>query len=302
MTQLNASPQASNESKVLSLDRLDMLSHNLGQLARTGASDFETDELAWIEKSSFGDIPSFFASYGFQQGNEEDVQQARQPIQAFRSGEKDTASINAASPDASDNSAEAAINHTASAGSFFKPDELEWIDKSYGGIRNFLSSFELKDYNYEDLEEARQIIVTFKNDDVAFLVDSCFGIVELEWAQDNYGDTNLFMEHLGLKCDKTSDCRKANKIAGILMGKNEESVEGPLDSEGDHSDSDAEIDWDTGAPEHILADTYFDSDERKWVKKHYGDSLSFMFSVGLKFYDPDDGTEAQRIARSFMEN
>jgi hypothetical protein len=38
------------------------------------------------------------------------------------------------------------------------------------------------------------------------------------------------------------------------------------------------------------------------MNKEYGNSINFMFSYGLKFYDDDDCDEAKLILRAIMEN
>jgi len=71
-------------------------------------------------------------------------------------------------------------------------------------------------------------------------------------------------------------------------------VEKETDSGGDGEDSDEAL---VGH----MTDYLFDEKSLDWIEKHYGNSMNFMYSYGLKFYDDNDCAEAQSIARVMRE-
>lgn len=51
-----------------------------------------------------------------------------------------------------------------------------------------------------------------------------------------------------------------------------------------------------------MADYLFDEKSLVWIEKSYGNSMNFMHSFGLKFYNDEDCAEAQSIAHAMKED
>ncbi|KAL6402748.1 hypothetical protein AUP68_14084 [Ilyonectria robusta] len=115
---------------------------------------------------------------------------------------------------------------------------------------------------------------------------------EKQWLKKHWGGEFRFLASHGLNINKEEDREEGRIILrAILAG-----------SDGDDSD-DSDIGRDypnDDRQEGQLADSYFDTDELEFIKKHYGDSLTFMFSFGLKFYKTEDCEEAKSIVSSMM--
>ncbi|RYP81276.1 hypothetical protein DL770_005942 [Monosporascus sp. CRB-9-2] len=115
---------------------------------------------------------------------------------------------------------------------------------------------------------------------------------EKQWLKKNWGGEFKFLASHGLSINKEEDRQEGRIILRAMLAS----------SDGDDSD-DSDIGWDDpkdDRPERQLADSYFDADELKFIGAHYGDSVTFMFSFGLKFYKSEDCEEAQSIVRSMM--
>ena len=104
------------------------------------------------------------------------------------------------------------------------------------------------------------------------------------------------MRH-GLSIYKDEDREKGRSILRAMMDQDDLRNGDSSSDEDDDAGSVCSVD---APPGQALADSYFDEEELKFVNKHYGGSINFMFSFGLKFYNPEDGDEAQAIARAFM--
>ncbi|KAH7113672.1 hypothetical protein B0J13DRAFT_515379 [Dactylonectria estremocensis] len=115
---------------------------------------------------------------------------------------------------------------------------------------------------------------------------------EKQWLKKQWGGEFRFLASHGLNINKEEDREEGRIILrAILAG-----------SDGDDSD-DSDIGRDypnDDRQEGQLADSYFDADELEFIKKHYGDSLTFMFSFGLKFYKTEDCEEAKSIVSSMV--
>lgn len=81
--------------------------------------------------------------------------------------------------------------------------------------------------------------------------------------------------------------------------------EGEIEIEGDsEDDGEKEIERDLehdceNSEEYLMGhmvDYLFDEESLEWIEKNYGNSMNFMYSYGLKFYDNNDCREAQNIA------
>jgi hypothetical protein len=71
-------------------------------------------------------------------------------------------------------------------------------------------------------------------------------------------------------------------------------------AKSDDDASDVSDDFDSDGPRHV-ADHYFSDAELEMIKRSWGDSLTFIASYGLKFYDPKDCEEAKAIAQALLE-
>lgn len=214
-----------------------------------------------------------------------------------------------------------------------RPNEQEkqWLKRNFGGEFQFLVRHGLSIFKDEDREEAWQIMRTLMHNDDDHdmgadmnadsavhvpitqedmdgcglddeeremqLLDSYFEPEVLQWVQDNHDDVKSFMLNVDLNVNIPNDREAAAVLAEHLMETQKvDEEEEDDDDEGDGSD----IDWDEDAPEKLLCNSYFAPAELRWIQGRYGEAMSFMFFLGLKFYELDDGAEAARIARCMM--
>ncbi|RTE67980.1 hypothetical protein BHE90_017643, partial [Fusarium euwallaceae] len=118
---------------------------------------------------------------------------------------------------------------------------------------------------------------------------------EKQLLKKHWGGEFRFLASHGLNINKEDDREEGRIILrAILAGS-----DGDDSDDSDNSDIGRDYPNDD-RPEGQLADSYFDADELKFIKKHYGDSLTFMFSFGLKFYKTEDCEEAKSIVSSMM--
>lgn len=116
---------------------------------------------------------------------------------------------------------------------------------------------------------------------------------EKQWLKINWGGEFKFLASHGLSIYKEEDREEGRIILRAILA----------DSDGDDRD-DSDFGWDLpedDRPERQLADSYFDPDQLKFINANYGDSVNFMLSFGLKFYNHDDCEEACSIVRVMME-
>ncbi|KAF2744138.1 hypothetical protein M011DRAFT_470797 [Sporormia fimetaria CBS 119925] len=114
---------------------------------------------------------------------------------------------------------------------------------------------------------------------------------EKSWLKDQFKSEYHFLKQLGLTIYKDEDREECKNVLRMLMKQNNNDEE---DEDEEESDSD---DF-----EGHMADHHFDPKTLDWINKHYGNSINFMISHGLKFYNADDCEEAKHIASVMMED
>ncbi|KAJ4006020.1 hypothetical protein NW752_001265 [Fusarium irregulare] len=112
---------------------------------------------------------------------------------------------------------------------------------------------------------------------------------EKQWLKDHWGSEFKFLMSHGLDISKEDDREEGRSILRAIMAGS--------DSDDSHSGLDDPNEY---RPEVQLAESYFDADQVKFIKKHYGDPLTFMITFGLKFYNAEDCEEARSIVGSLM--
>ncbi|KAF2277045.1 uncharacterized protein EI97DRAFT_432658 [Westerdykella ornata] len=123
---------------------------------------------------------------------------------------------------------------------------------------------------------------------------------EKAWLKKNYkGEYHFLLEH-GLSIHKEEDREEGRAMVRAFMDEDEEEMDSASDEDhlydrgGDDDDDDDDL-------EGHMADYHFDAKSLDWIEKHYGNSMNFMFSHGLKFYDDDDCAEAKMIVGLMMD-
>ncbi|KAI1071507.1 hypothetical protein LB507_005411, partial [Fusarium sp. FIESC RH6] len=112
---------------------------------------------------------------------------------------------------------------------------------------------------------------------------------EKHWLKDHWGGEFQFLMSHGLNINKEDDREEGRSILRAIMAGS------------DSDDSDSGLDYPNDyRPEVQLAESYFDADEVKFIRKHYGDPLTFMITFGLKFYNAEDCEEARSIVGNLM--
>jgi hypothetical protein len=143
-----------------------------------------------------------------------------------------------------------------------------------------------------------------------------YTLEEKRWLKVHYGDEFHFLQAYGLSIYKDEDREEGRVIMRGFMA--EESSQGKelvdallgSDDEGDSipdedtsgGDEDEDEDEDENDLDGHMADYHFDAESLEWIKQYYGNSMNFMFSYGLKFYDDDDCKEAIAIVHAMMSN
>ncbi|KAL7957978.1 hypothetical protein V8C34DRAFT_284055 [Trichoderma compactum] len=112
---------------------------------------------------------------------------------------------------------------------------------------------------------------------------------EKAWLKKHYQGEYKLLVSYGLSIYDEEDRAEGRAIVRALMSADEDGDE--------HEDEDEDEDEDEFA--HV-ADYHFDDKELAWIKKHYQNSGTFMFSYGLKFYDDDDCAVAAGLVKAFM--
>lgn len=206
--------------------------------------------------------------------------------------------------------------------------EKQWLKVHYGNEYHLLQAYGLSIFKDEDREEGRAMVRQFmaeegsegkelvltllgesegstdtKNDNSedeseesdedweGSMADHLFDEKSLRWIKNYYGTSTSFMHSFGLKIYKLDDCNEAQAIACAMM-EDEKELEGDSEDDGKNSEEDLE---------GHMTDYLFDEKSLDWIGKHFGNSMKFMYSHGLKFYDNDDCVEAQNIARVMVK-
>ncbi|KAF7552747.1 hypothetical protein G7046_g7313 [Stylonectria norvegica] len=123
---------------------------------------------------------------------------------------------------------------------------------------------------------------------------------EKEFLKMHYVDEYKFLQVYGLSIYKDEDRAEGRAmLRGFIRDEGDCDWEGLLASKDDSDSEEESEDFDPEAP---LTDYLFAEDELAWIKAHYGRSMNFMLSFGLKFYKPDDCDEAQVIVKALMRD
>ena len=167
-------------------------------------------------------------------------------------------------------------------------EEKRWLKRHFDGEFNFLRCYGLSIYKDEEREECWQIMRPVMSQERADVFIERLEYMSISrrvtssenlWLEDHHSDLETFMEEQGLDpADQMDVVEAISRISAKVNG---------LDSS-----SSSDFEWDNGAPEKLLCNSYFERDELKWVKARHGDAVSFMLSMGLKFNDPGDGEKA----------
>ncbi|KAK4064124.1 uncharacterized protein Triagg1_9103 [Trichoderma aggressivum f. europaeum] len=114
---------------------------------------------------------------------------------------------------------------------------------------------------------------------------------EKAWLKKHYQGEYKFLRSHGLSIYDDEDREEGRAIVRAMMSADEDEEEEDEEEEDDDDDDDDFA--------HV-ADYLFDEEELAWIKKHYKNSATFMFSYGLKFYDEEDYAEGRAIVRAMM--
>ncbi|PGH10472.1 hypothetical protein AJ80_07515 [Polytolypa hystricis UAMH7299] len=127
---------------------------------------------------------------------------------------------------------------------------------------------------------------------------------EKKWLKENFESEFHFLIQHGLSIYKDEDREESRAIVRAMMQKfdRDEGISPDReDSEDlDDDDDDEEGEEDEEDLDGHLADYNFTERELNWIEKHYRNSMAFMFSYGLKFYDQEDCNEAKTIIKGLM--
>lgn len=124
---------------------------------------------------------------------------------------------------------------------------------------------------------------------------------EKQWLKEHYGGEFKFLMAHELSIYSEEDRAEGRAIMRALAGdggstdNNDEE-----DDEMKAADEEDEDDGEDENPDGHFADYHFNKEELDWIKKHYGDSATFMFSHGLRFYVNKDCAAAKRLLHDFL--
>lgn len=129
---------------------------------------------------------------------------------------------------------------------------------------------------------------------------------EKEWLKKHFGGEFRFLQIYGLSIYKDEDRAEGRQLVRVLMhvdaddSHDEKNDEVDMENESEEDNFEDDDGSEGGEPTVLLANSYFNTPELAFIKRHYGDSVSFMLSFGLKFYNLDDGEEAQKVVQAMM--
>lgn len=127
---------------------------------------------------------------------------------------------------------------------------------------------------------------------------------EKEWLKKHYGGEFKFLMSYQLSIYDEEDRAEGRAIMRAMARADESNDEDDEEDEEEDDDQkgedEDEAEEDSSDPDNHLADYHFSEEELNWIKKHYRDSATFMFSYGLKFYDDEDCAEAKRLVRALL--
>ncbi|TQV99086.1 hypothetical protein IF1G_01301 [Cordyceps javanica] len=123
---------------------------------------------------------------------------------------------------------------------------------------------------------------------------------ERAWIIKTYGNVWTFMRSHKLRGSSEEDAATARHIIRSFRAPGKASAAVPAPNGTDSGlGMDGSVAGSNGAVS-AEADRYFGPAELAWVREKYGDGLSFMVSLRLKFSDANDGLRANRVAAILM--
>ncbi|KAK8144378.1 hypothetical protein G3M48_005888 [Beauveria asiatica] len=115
---------------------------------------------------------------------------------------------------------------------------------------------------------------------------------EREWMRTNHGSVYLFLRVCGLKGSSAEDAQAARRVIQMRMAGGS-----PLGGGGGGGGGSASSSISAVVAE---AERCFGREELAWVRERYGDGLSFMVSLRLRWARAGDGRKANKIAGILM--
>ncbi|KAM0450936.1 hypothetical protein ACHAO4_006328 [Trichoderma viride] len=119
---------------------------------------------------------------------------------------------------------------------------------------------------------------------------------EKQWLKKHYGGEFKFLMAYEMSIYNEEDRAEGRAIMRALA-KDDESNDGHEMEEDEEEEEEDEEDSDLDGH---LADYHFSQQELDWIKKHYWNSATFMFSHGLRFYDNEDCAAAKRLLHNHL--
>ena len=123
---------------------------------------------------------------------------------------------------------------------------------------------------------------------------TAFDNEERAWIKREHGSVWKFMRAFGLKGNCEEDAEKARQII------RSNAAPDTADSLGADSGLGTDVSMVESNAVVAQASKYFGAKELGWIVINYGDVLSFMVSLRLKFADARDGLKAKKVAAILM--
>lgn len=208
----------------------------------------------------------------------------------------------------------------------FSREEIDYINRDWGNTASFMHHLGLDFYDEDDCCKAKAMATKFTamsneqdedDRDVYAIKDSSSGMSanigverpgrlmdhlfserELYYINRDHGNSAIFMKHMGLNLDDSDDCLEAREIAASVYS---DIDDGDDESLADNVLSYLNVGMGLKGPRQ-LADHFFSEEELDFVNNTYGDSVSFMMSLGLEFYRENDCRKAKSIAAALLSN
>lgn len=119
---------------------------------------------------------------------------------------------------------------------------------------------------------------------------------EKQWLKKHYGGEFKFLMAYEMSI-YNEEGRAEGRAIMRALAKDDESNDGHEMEEDEEEEEEDEEDSDLDGH---LADYHFSQQELDWIKKHYWNSATFMFSHGLRFYDNEDYAAAKRLLHNYL--
>jgi len=118
---------------------------------------------------------------------------------------------------------------------------------------------------------------------------------EKGWLRENYRSEFQFLRDFGLSIYKDEDREEGRAILRSMMQSEEEEELEDDEDENEGEDIESSL-------EGHMADYHFTDAELEYIEKGYGNSMNFLYSYGLKFYNDDDCEEGRSILKVLMSS